>query len=171
MSDVNLLPCSLDTFTGLCCEILEQGRSLRFQARGQSMRPLIRDGDTLLVEPVGVDGVKVSEVVICSIRPGKLVVHRVIRKSPVVGGSRYLIQGDQATHPDGWIHQAQVYGRVTAIERHGRKILVCQPIFKFLSWMAVLRSRGSLGKGTQFINTIQWVKRLPIFYRFLIEES
>lgn len=171
MSDVNLLPCSLDTFTGLSREILEQGRSLRFQARGQSMRPLIRDGDTLLVEPVGVDGVKVSTMVLCSIRPGKLVVHRVVRRVSALDGNYFLVQGDQSDNSDGWIHQAQVYGSVTEIERFDEKIRVNQPLFKFLSWMAVFRSRGFLGKSTQLFSVFQWIKRLPIFYRFLIEES
>jgi hypothetical protein len=41
-----------DQFADLAKEILDKGRSLRFRARGLSMRPTIRDGDLLEIQPI-----------------------------------------------------------------------------------------------------------------------
>jgi signal peptidase I len=134
------LPCSSTVFAGLSADILQQGKSLRFRAHGARMQPLVRDGDCLLVQPVEAGQVRVGDVVLCSSQADHVVVHRVLRRQPGPQGYAFLVQGDQVAQPDGWIPQARVYGRVTALERAGITINMYRPLAKVLGWLAALRS-------------------------------
>ena len=140
MTDITGLPCTSAAFAGLSADILQHGKSLRFRARGASMQPLVRDGDCLLVQPVEAGRVRVGDVVLCSSQADHVVVHRVLRRQPGLEGYVFLVQGDQVAQPDGWIPQAQVYGRVTALERAGITINMHQPLAKVLGWLTALRS-------------------------------
>jgi signal peptidase I len=161
------LPCNSAAFADLSSEILQHGKSLRFKARGVSMRPLVRDGDTLLVRPVEAREIHAGDVVLCSSQTDCVVVHRVLRRLPEADGFTFLVQGDQAGQPDGWIMQSQVYGRVAAIERAGVPIDMYQPVMRLLGWLAVLRSRRQLGHRRWALLATQLARRLPVFYRYL----
>jgi signal peptidase I len=161
------LPCTSPAFAGLSSDILQHGKSLRFKARGMSMRPLVQDGDTLVVQPVEARQIRAGDVVLCSIQEDCVVVHRVLRRLPEADGFTFLVQGDQAAQPDGWIPQAQVYGRVAAIERAGVPIDMYQPVMRLLGWLAVLRSRRQLGHRRWVLLATQLARRLPVFYRYL----
>jgi signal peptidase I len=140
---------------------------LRFRANGGSMSPLVRDGDVVLVRPVEPSSVRVGDVVLCSSHPGQIVVHRVVRKIDGPSGDLFTVQGDQVTQADGTIPAMQVYGRVTTIERAGARINLDGPAMRWLSWLAVLRSRWALGRGRQFRLARRLIRRLPVLSRYL----
>ncbi len=59
-------------------------------------------------------------------------------------GIRFTVQGDQVSLPDGVLPAAQVYGRVTAIERAGAPIDMSRAGLRVLGWAAALRSRSGI---------------------------
>ena len=97
-----------------------------------------------------------------------IVVHRVVRRQSNPGGYSFLVQGDRALRPDGWIDQAHIYGRVTAIVRDGVPIDMHKPAARLLGWLAVLRSRWHIGRGRSFRFALGFARRLPVFYRYLV---
>jgi signal peptidase I len=164
------IPCSSAAFAELSAEILRAGVALRFRARGASMSPLVRDGDVLLVRPVEPSSVQIGDLVLCTLgsgEPGRVVVHRVVRRQAGPDGLRFTVQGDQVSRPDGVIPAAQVYGRVTAIERAGLQIDVNRHSLRLLSWFAALRSRWNLGVGWVYRLAAGLLRRLPAFSRHL----
>jgi signal peptidase len=161
------MPCTSAAFAELSAEILQAGMALRFQARGTSMLPLVRDGDVVLVRPVDPDELRVGDVVLCRSHPGRIVVHRVVKVLANSAGVRYTVQGDQLTRPDGRLPAAQIYGRVASIERDGATIDVGRPAMRTLGWLAVLRARWNLGRGDRLQRARRWVKRLPGLSRYL----
>ena len=87
---------------------------MQFQARGDSMYPLIRDHDSLHVEPC--DRVRVGDVVLILAERG-LTAHRVIaRREGMV-----ITRGDNAPAADAAVAEDRVLGRVTHILRDGKK--------------------------------------------------
>jgi signal peptidase I len=94
----------------------EKGASFRFQARGFSMTPAIRDGDVITVAPL--KGVPPRRGDVLAFRHPKrpqLLVHRVLRAR-----SRGLfIRGDSCPEADGWVPLENVIGVVTGVERGG----------------------------------------------------
>lgn len=167
MMDATKVSCSSDAFTALSQEILHKGKSLRFQAQGTSMHPLMRNDDILIVDPVEAGKIRVGDVVLCSPTIGSVVVHRVIRKQLTRKGLRFQVQGDQAAQPDGWISQEQIFGRVSAIERDGIRIEMHGLRLRILNWFAVMRTKfGSERSGVSAL-TVRLAKKLPGFSKFL----
>ena len=101
-------------FGDLVQEFLDTGNSFRFQARGRSMWPTIRDGEFLHVEPLGDRQLRLGEVVLFR-RGGVFKAHRVIRRNR----DFVLVRGDACIDSDGWIAVAEILGRVVAAERGG----------------------------------------------------
>jgi signal peptidase len=164
---VGNISCTSAAFADLSAEILGAGNALRFRARGTSMLPLVRDGDVLLVRPVHPATVRIGDLVLCSSEAGRVVVHRVIRKEVGQEGRWFTVQGDAVPHTDGVIPGRKVYGRVVAIERGAAHIDLDGPVMRTLGWLAALRSRWNLGRGSGFWLATRLVKRLPVFSRYL----
>ena len=161
------MECSSLAFADLSTDLLMSGRSVRFRARGTSMSPLVRDGDIVLVRPVGAGSIRVGDLAFCRIEPGRAIVHRVIRKQAGPAGIRFTVQGDQRARPDGVIAEAEVFGRVVAINRDGVHIGTGGPMARLLGWSMVLRSRGRLSRGGPYRLAWRLLKRLPLFSRYL----
>jgi hypothetical protein len=84
------------------------------------MAPFIRDGDVICVSPLASRAPGSGDVV-AFIDPEtkQLCVHRVLS----VKGDSFFIQGDNMPEkPDGMIPREAVVGRVTSVERAGRRV-------------------------------------------------
>jgi signal peptidase I len=99
--------------------VLDRDVPFRFEARGTSMAPFIRNGDIVTVRPVRERPLRKGDVVaFAEPLTEKLYVHRIIGKT----GSRYAIKGDNVSEPDGLIPGTSIVGVVAKVERGGREI-------------------------------------------------
>ena len=105
----------------ICEELLKDGISCRIGLTGSSMHPLLRDGDVVVIVPLGSRAPKRGEVVAAR-EPGsrRVVVHRIIARRK--DGS-YMLRGDNSPVPDGPFQRPDIIGRITEVERGGRKTL------------------------------------------------
>lgn len=95
----------------------EKGASFRFQARGFSMIPAIRDGDVITLSPLG-NRMPGRGDVLAFRHPERpqMMVHRVLHTQV----KKYFIKGDNCSEADGWIRAENILGRITKIERQGK---------------------------------------------------
>lgn len=100
-------------------EMLSRGLPLRVKSRGDSMFPLIHGGDTLLIEPAGADELRPGDIVFFRLPLGSFVVHRLIQRN---GSGALLTNGDSLRRYDDPVPAAQVFGRVSKIERGGKAL-------------------------------------------------
>ena len=119
--------------------VLDKGAPFRFQAKGFSMTPFVRDRDVITVSPLPGTSPGLGDVV-AFIKPetGKLAVHRVVGKR----GDSYLIKGDNSPEGDGLVPKANVLGRVSRVERDGKRVFLGLGPERFL--IAFLTRRGLL---------------------------
>jgi len=96
-------------------DLLSRGHTVRFRAGGDSMHPIIRSNDYLLVEPAAHLRIRRGDVVLTAAHRG-LTAHRVIG----VKGETLITRGDNARENDPPIALTRVLGRVTHAERAGR---------------------------------------------------
>jgi hypothetical protein len=116
---------------------LADGISVRFRAGGRSMTPTIEDGEVLIVAPIAAPDVKVADVVFCQPR-SRSVAHRVLSiERDAAQTTRLTLCGDAALEIDSPVTAEQVYGRVIAIERAGRRVDLEAPA-GFLGRLAVV---------------------------------
>lgn len=103
----------------LVSDILGRGKPVRFKAAGRSMSPMVRDGDIVVIHPFGADRPRTGDVV-AFIHPaaGRLAIHRVICMTP----RGFIVRGDNTLMADGCIEAGSILGRVTSLEREGRRI-------------------------------------------------
>lgn len=112
------LPLSGAALAGLMGAVLEKGKPFRFEARGESMHPSVRDGDVLTVEPLAGRPLRPGDIV-AFVHPGTgaLRVHRVIGLEP----GRFVLKGDNALGADPAVGPEAILGRVVGLERGGRR--------------------------------------------------
>jgi signal peptidase I len=100
-------------------DILSQGAECRFQAKGHSMSPFIKDGDVVTISPVLRSSPGIGDVVAFIYEEtGKLLIHRVVGKN----GESYLTRGDNTLQGDGLIYIANILGYVRKVERKGKRV-------------------------------------------------
>jgi len=106
-----------EQLTNLMIEVLDHGKSFRFQAKGGSMSPFIKDQDIITIKPIQPKSIHKGDV-LAFFHPdqGKLYVHRVIANKK----GMYLLKGDSAHSTDGWVASDQIVGMVDGVERNGK---------------------------------------------------
>ncbi len=134
---------SSENLARLLEDTLARGAPLRFEAAGWSMTPFIRDGDAITISALGESAPRPGDVVAFAL-PGSrpLLVHRIVAEDS--GG--FLLRGDNSPSPDGMISLADIYGRVSVVERGGK--------------------RRRLGFGPER-SLIAWLSRSGILYRLI----
>lgn len=98
-------------------DVLARGVPFRFEARGFSMTPFVRDRDVVTVAPLR-GRARLGDVVAFAGARGWLVVHRVVARR----GSSYEIRADNGRDAVDVVPVGEVLGVVTRIERGGRDV-------------------------------------------------
>lgn len=131
------LPLSGGSLAGLMGAVLKKGRPFRFEARGESMFPAVRDGDILTVAPLAGRLPRPGDIV-AFVHPetGGLLVHRVVAAE----AGRFVLKGDNALGADPAVGLEAIMGLVVGLERRGRSRRPGPP---FLAAAAARLSRTS----------------------------
>ena len=104
-------------------ELLETAISkdacLRFQVKGFSMSPFIKDNDVVTISQFISHSANIGCIAAFTYpKTRRLIMHRIIGKSNGV----YLIKGDRVFNPDGLISKENILGRVAKIERNNKSV-------------------------------------------------
>lgn len=130
----NSLSLTGEVLIGLLKATLDKKASLRFQVRGFSMSPFIRDGDVVTVSAVDNLPLKLGcPIAFINPRTEKLVIHRLVSRN----GNGFIIKGDNVFDCDGLVREENILGYVTKVERNGVPVRgglgLSQPLIAFLS--------------------------------------
>ncbi|MGA8621065.1 MAG: S24 family peptidase, partial [Candidatus Sulfotelmatobacter sp.] len=108
-------------FEALSRELLNSGKSVRFEARGASMAPSIRDGEIVHVTPVIVSKLRKGDIVLTK-GDREFLLHRVVVTQH--DENFFITRGDCGKQNDPPVSGDQVLGIVVAKEiRFGKKIV------------------------------------------------
>ena len=120
--------------------------------RGASMRPTLRDGDRVLVEPfLGLPCL--GQIVLARVA-GLFVVHRLVAVELSGGRRLYRLQGEAEPGPDGAVLREDLLGRIVTVMRQGRRIEIDDgPHARrwALRRCALRRRRGRLVRGAAIL--------------------
>lgn len=87
---------------------LSEGRSVTLRPKGNSMTPIIKSGQRIVLAPVDSQDVRVGDAVLAKVK-GRYFIHKV---TAIGDDGRFQISNNHG-HVNGW--SRQVYGRVTEI--------------------------------------------------------
>ena len=115
----NNLKLSGKNLTDLMHAVLEKNADFRFQVKGHSMSPFIRNQDIVTISPLPVNRPQPGDIVAATFLERKsIMVHRVIGKKQ----GKFIIKGDNNKSRDGLFRQDQIIGLVTKVERNGKRV-------------------------------------------------
>jgi signal peptidase I len=107
----------------LAGEVLLSFGTVHFAATGWSMLPTIWSGDTLTVQRVSADQVRVGDVALVG-RNGGLCAHRIVGLPDGSENRFWITQGDAMPMADGPVIESELLGRVTQLRRSGKCLAV-----------------------------------------------
>ncbi len=116
----------VEDFFDISEEILGKGKQFSFRARGTSMSPFIREGDTVIISPLS-GPISIGDIVLAKTDSGSPVLHRVIKHFP----TGVITKGDAVTEDDGFIIADDVFGKATQVSGSGFNFHLYFP-FKYL---------------------------------------
>lgn len=111
--DAHLLKCEM------AGEVLRTNGTLRLQATGWSMLPVVLPGDTLVVDHVTPDDVREGDIVLFQ-RDRRLFAHRVTLRD---ANQQISTRGDSMPQADAPLKNAELLGKITFLVRNGRLIV------------------------------------------------
>ncbi len=110
-----------ELFEQVILELLKQGLSVRFRAKGASMSPAIRDGDVVEVTPVIVSKLRKDDIVLGKTNEG-FRLHRIVFADP--DNDVFITRGDRGKENDPALKGVQILGRAEAKEvRIGQRVV------------------------------------------------
>ena len=117
-SELSLSP---EALLSVARAVLARGMDFRFRVRGFSMLPFLREGDVVTICPAERSRFLTGDIV-AAVHPqdGKLFIHRIVR----VQGGCFVMKGDNCPSEDGQIPCENILGKVTRVERKGRRIIL-----------------------------------------------
>ncbi len=164
-----------EDFTFIIQNVLGREKILRFKAKGASMSPFIKDGDILEITPVNGAEIRAGDVIFYRIGEKRMVAHRVIKKIIQNDKLFFLSKGDSNTGKGETVYSEQILGRVIAIERKGRRILINYCLKNRLLYIFYLRISSFVIKvrriGGRLLSYIQGLKAYRNLAKRLIKKE
>jgi hypothetical protein len=119
---------------------LESGRRVVVRARGHSMRPLLRDGCEVVLEPIDPRRVRVGDVVLAEIggrssAGGGLLLHRVVRRGTSPDDGLIQTRGDGRRTVDPAVPAHRVLARACAARVGSRLVSLDTPVARMTGWL------------------------------------
>ncbi len=124
-------------------ELISRGRTVPFSIRSRSMRPLLKEKDLVFVAPAATRDLRRGDLVL-TVEGGVPVLHRYMgRRNGFV-----LTKGDSSSAFDRPILSEKTAGRVSFLERGGRRYSMNSPRWALINKTAGILSyaRGRLGE-------------------------
>jgi len=133
------LPLSGRGLVDLLRAVLNKGVPVRFQAKGFSMAPFIKNNDVVTISPLQGTQPSLGDIIAFAHPETQgLCIHRIVRKK----GDLYVTKGDNRSDTEESVPIENILGSVTRVERDGKKIFLGLGPERFL--IAFLGRRGLL---------------------------
>ena len=118
---------STEQYLDTAAELLAGGADIvAVPIKGSSMRPFLKEGDTVFVSPLSSPPGK-GQIILYRRPGGRYILHRVLSKK----GGAYSALGDAQLIPEHGILPSQIIGCAAAADRCGRRITPSSPVWKF----------------------------------------
>ncbi len=129
--------CSISELVPVILEVLAKGGSFSFIPNGTSMLPTVTGGrDRVTLAPLP-ERIKNGDIVLFKTDGGDIVLHRVICQK----NGLFTFCGDNLRLPEQNIPKSHLIGRVTEIERNGKKLSLLSPTQRLCAFFTVLEKR------------------------------
>ena len=124
-------------FEDVAIDILKEGNYLRFRAHGNSMAPLIRNDDIVIVQPKASDKLRLGSIVFYRRGMGRYIVHRLINRTRDNGSLILKTKGDNLKCTDTPVFAEQILGEVVRIEARGKELCLDTILGRVINFLMI----------------------------------
>lgn len=167
MLSLTKFECPPEFFAEISKSLLLAGKSVRFNAVGDSMFPFIQNGDLVVVEPAIPERLKAGDVIFYEDVTGNCLLHRILRKRSLEGSSEFQIQADNILSPGGWVSAEQVFGRLSRFCRHDVWVKMDRIGIKVISFLILAQLKLNLNRYRRFRSGKNYFRHLAVLCRLL----
>lgn len=119
--------------------VVQQGVPARFQAKGFSMSPFIRDKDVVTISPLKHMEPRLGDIIaFAHPETGGLYIHRIVRKKE----GMVVTKGDNRSQADECVPRENILGFLTSVQRDGNRVCLGlgpeRYLIAFLGWRGFL---------------------------------
>jgi signal peptidase I len=116
---------------------LVQNRSIQLRITGSTMRPMLDDGDVVMIAPIDPATINSQDIILITTPSGTALIHRVVAIQNMEGSIYALTRGDGSSYQDTPVPLNKVLGRVTALRRKGKGKVI--PVYHSSGWFSRFR--------------------------------
>ena len=109
-----------NTLFDIATSLLAENHSLSYKLRGNSMFPVLREGDVAEVIACEADYLKKGDIVVFKTESG-LVAHRIIKIQKQNNALKFITRGDNSRQNDSPFGKEQLLGKIQFFFRNGQK--------------------------------------------------
>lgn len=91
-------------------EALQEGETCQIRPRGNSMKPKVKSGQLVTLEPVETEDLQKGDIVLVKVS-GRVYLHLI----KAIDGARFQIANNRG-HVNGWVGSNCIFGKATKIE-------------------------------------------------------
>jgi signal peptidase I len=148
----------------MAAQVLRAFGTLRLEVTGLSMLPSVWPGDLLFIERRDMREIAAGEIVLFA-RGGKLIAHRVLRKTVVGDETHAVTRGDGLLSADEPVSPAELLGSVRYVLRAGQYVAPETDV-RFLARVTteMVRRFGCIARILAFVHRVHeeaWRRKIP----------
>jgi signal peptidase I len=113
-------------------EYLRGGKTIALGISGKSMRPLIRQGDSILIEKCAPRSFSIGDIITFK-KDGKYFTHRLLWTTKRGNDIRLVTRGDNEINTDPPVLPVSVLGKVASIQRGHRTLCLNTAFWRFIN--------------------------------------
>jgi signal peptidase I len=113
-------------------EELGNGKKITLRVSGDSMHPLIRQGDSIRIERCALEILGIGDIITFK-RDGAYYTHRLLRIVTRGSATRVMTKGDNEVNADPPVSPDQILGRVAVIRKKNRTLYLETPFWRFIN--------------------------------------
>lgn len=165
MLSLTKFECAPEFFAEISKSLLLAGKSVRFNALGDSMFPFIQNGDLVVIKPVKVERIKTGDIIFYEDVDGNCLLHRIIRRRSLDGSFEFQIQADNILTPGGWVSEEQVFGRLSRFCRNDVWVRMDRIGTKVISVLILAQLKLNLNRYRRFRSSKNYFRHLAVLCR------
>ena len=130
-------------FFALAKELLHEGKKIEIVVKGNSMRPFLYPGETVVVAPIGYsETFRRYDIILAETSTGQVIMHRIHEITP----DAILMKGDGNLHQTERVNRCDIMGKVVCVKRNGKHVSLYTPFQVFLArlWRPFMLRRVGL---------------------------
>ena len=116
----------------LILEGIGNGKEIALRVSGKSMRPLIKQGDSIRIERCAPGNPGMGDIITFK-KDGHYFTHRLVWTTKWANGIRLITKGDNEINADPPVSPVSVVGKVASIQRGNRALRLKTPFWRFIN--------------------------------------